>query len=358
MQLRAPRRTIPLTLGVLGAFALAAAAAPMTATATTAPTVQAPTASTSSVAAQAPGDRPRAAIGGGCTVTGGTLTWGFKESFRSYISGTIANGSWEASAGATYATPDFTWSGATGRIDPQRGEGQVAFTGLVRFSGHGGLLDTTIANPVLSITPQGVTLLLDTSGVSMDDALAGKTDAVAHAAVPFAALAVDPAAIVVDGTSAALAAVPATVTPEGFAAFGSYEAGTSLDPVSASLTLDCTTPEPSPTPSPESSPEPSPEPTATSGAGAVTAAPAASSATDDGAGGAPGWVPWTIAGAVLAGLAGVGAVLMIRRRGAAGETHDEEAPGDAAGNATDGGADGASDAGPELPQDGSGGPRP
>src|SRR3546814_3461048 len=47
-----------------------------------------------------------------CDVVGGELSWGFKESFRAYISGSIAAGEWTTSGGATYETPSFGWSGA------------------------------------------------------------------------------------------------------------------------------------------------------------------------------------------------------------------------------------------------------
>ncbi|WP_424936171.1 MULTISPECIES: HtaA domain-containing protein [Bacteria] len=250
---------------------------------------------------------PVAAPAGGCTVTGGTLTWGFKESFRSYISGTIANGSWEASDGASYSTPTFSWSGATGEVDAQ-GNGRIRFAGTVRFTGHGGLLDTRISSPVLVLGPSGAVLQLDTSGVSMDDALAGKTDAVAaHPAVPFAALSLDPAAVFA-GRSGEVSAsdVPATVTPEGFAAFGSYEAGTALDPVSVAVTLDCV------------SSSPSPEPAATSAGSspaAETPGPDAGPGVSGADAGPPPWLGWSIAAAVVLLVAGVTAgTLRARRR--------------------------------------------
>ncbi len=64
----------------------------------------------------------------GCPVDDATLTWGFKETFRSYISGSIANGEWTVADGATYETPDFGWSDGTGAYDPDGGEGLIAFT--------------------------------------------------------------------------------------------------------------------------------------------------------------------------------------------------------------------------------------
>src|SRR5690606_13834026 len=62
-----------------------------------------------------------------CQVTGGELTWGVKEAFRSYISGAIANGEWTVSDGAGYETPSFSFSEPTGEIDAETGEGSVTF---------------------------------------------------------------------------------------------------------------------------------------------------------------------------------------------------------------------------------------
>ncbi|MGO3032767.1 MAG: HtaA domain-containing protein, partial [Microbacterium gubbeenense] len=96
-----------------------------------------------------------------CVVTDGTFSWGVKESFRSYISGTIANGSWEALDGATYETPNFEWTGATGSYDPATGTGSVSFPGTVHFTGHDGVLDLTLGNPTIEFEGETAALLLD-----------------------------------------------------------------------------------------------------------------------------------------------------------------------------------------------------
>src|SRR5690606_10044019 len=90
-----------------------------------------------------------------CVVTGGDLTWGVKESFRSYISGTIAHGSWEVSDGATYETPMFGWSNPTGEIDANTGEGSISFTGLIHFTGHDGALNLQMSNPSIAFSGDG-----------------------------------------------------------------------------------------------------------------------------------------------------------------------------------------------------------
>src|SRR5690606_24888645 len=103
----------------------------------------------------------------GCSIDGATLSWGFKEAFRSYISGTIANGEWTTDGNASYATPEFSWSAGEGVYDSETGEGLLGFTGSIEFTGHGGLLDTTVSNPQLRFDgADRAVLLLDVSGTT------------------------------------------------------------------------------------------------------------------------------------------------------------------------------------------------
>lgn len=236
----------------------------------------------------------------GCTVAEATLTWGFKESFRSYISGSIAKGSWTTADGATYTTPSFGWSGGSGTTDVS-GAGTVGWTGSVRFTGHGGILDTTIADPTIEVTgPTSAMLHLDVRGTTQDGAAIDELD------VPFATLdltahPVDPAA----GT-VVLDAAAATLTQEGATAFGTYPAGTALDPVSASIPVSCA----DPTPTPSATPVPAVV------APTSTVSPAAVS-TDHGPGGAGTALGIGIGAAASAAAAGATAFVVVRRRRAA-----------------------------------------
>ncbi len=172
----------------------------------------------------------------GCDVAAATLTWGFKESFRAYIDGSIANGEWTVADGATYQTPTFGFAAEDGQVDARDPNGSIAFPGAVRFTGHGGVLDTTIANPVLILrgVDQDAVLLLDLSGPTMDGG------EVAVTATPF---------VTIDLTGQDLSSVdgvvtideaPTTLTAEGEAAFPNYPAGTEFDPISATLDVgDC-----------------------------------------------------------------------------------------------------------------------
>jgi len=251
-----------------------------------------------------------------CTVADGQLTWGFKESFRSYISGTIANGSWEPIAPATYATPTFTWPADGGTFQPEtRGgevvfSGDISFAGGVHFTGHDGLLDTTIAEPTLSFPGDGTaTLLLDLRSVSMEDALAGETDAASVAEqAPFVTVDLAASPMVVEGGGASVtvsgSAVPTAITAEGFDAFGSYEAGTAFDPLDFTVTLECVAASAEPAPTTTPAQTPADEPSAT-----ATPAPAPSAIAT--------WIAWPAAAVAILLIALV-VWLVLRRRRAAG----------------------------------------
>lgn len=201
-------------------LATAAAAAAFTATALLVPTT-----------AQAAPILATTAVSSNCVVTGGELKWGVKEGFRSYISGTIANGSWEVANGASYETPLFGWANPTGEIDAVTGEGSVSFTGSIHFTGHDGVLNLEIANPTVEFSGDGTAkLLMDTKSnnaqgelvVDEQQAYLGKIEAIGG---------VDPAS----GTIA-FDEAPAVLTADGAEAFGGYYAsGDDLDPISLSL---------------------------------------------------------------------------------------------------------------------------
>ncbi|MGO2111014.1 MAG: HtaA domain-containing protein [Pseudoclavibacter sp.] len=171
-----------------------------------------------------------------CEISGGALSWGVKESFRAYISGSIANGSWETSDGAAYETPDFLWSGAAGRFDPATGTGAVSFTGTLHFTGHDGVLDLTLANPTIEFDGQGgAALLLDARSSDMEGEVA--VDAEQEWVGD---ISVDQDLASADG-ELMISEAPTTLTNSGASAFaGFYEAGVELDPLTLTLELgDC-----------------------------------------------------------------------------------------------------------------------
>jgi hypothetical protein len=267
--------------GSLASVTVASASGPASASAT--PTATSTASATPSASAAAP------VPGAGCEITGARLTWGFKESFRAYVTGSIADGEWTTSGNAGYQTPSFSWTNGGGAIDPASGAGRLAFSGAVRFTGHGGAMDTTIANPAVRLDGGArAVLLLDVSGVSMEEAMAGGSERTTSAAVEFVQL--DLAAGTVtraDGT-VTVTGIPASLTAAGQAAFTNYTAGTAFDPVSLTYT-EATACGGSPTPSP--------------------------SAVPNETGAVPGWVWAGWAGSSAAGaVLGSGITLLVARR--------------------------------------------
>ncbi|QOC24702.1 HtaA domain-containing protein [Microbacterium hominis] len=238
----------------------------------------------------------------GCTVRDASLDWGFKESFRSYISGSIAHGEWTVADGAAYSTPVFQWRGGTGTADIAGATGQVDFTGTVTFTGHDGLLHTTVGNPrIRLIDSTRAQLLLDVSGLTMDDALAGRTENVVTAvAVPFADIDLTQGDVSRTADTITVTGAATTITAEGSAAFPNYPAGTAFDPIDFSVAVtDCAAQVLTDGDVPQAT-----QPTADAGTPAL-----------------PVWAWLLIAGiALLCAAAGsVGTVLVMRRRGKAGD---------------------------------------
>ena len=230
----------------------------------------------------------------GCVVDDATLTWGFKESFRSYISGSIAKGEWTVADGATYAVPDFGFSAGTGGYDPETGAGLLAFAGSIAFTGHGGLLNTTVSNPQLQLVDEtSAILLLDISGTTQDGA------AVDRAAVEFGSVDLT-GAIAIENGVVTITSAPAVLTAAGSDAFGTYPEGEALDPITATFSVadDCAQPV-----------EESDTPVTTMAEGEPGTAVAASENSEF------GWILWVVLALVLIAAA-VAVVLVVRRRAA------------------------------------------
>lgn len=91
------------------------------------------------------------------TVTG-TMTWGVKQSFRSYIINMpISQGTITLSGGVTQtgnAASPFVWPAGSGTVE-EDGTVTVQYGGTVRFLKHEGDLDVTIAEPLLVVSPDG-----------------------------------------------------------------------------------------------------------------------------------------------------------------------------------------------------------
>lgn len=171
---------------------------------------------------------------GWCQVQESEVTWGFKESFRSYISGAIALGQWTTSGDVDYTTPVFIFSGGEGAIAPDRRSGSVAFEGELLFEGHGGILRTSLADPTLTLQgPRQATLVFDVTGDTMD-MVSVSTDDVEFVTLEWSAgdehLDITTGEWVVTGAKA-------TLTTSGSNAFGTYPSGEEFDPLDLRLVV-------------------------------------------------------------------------------------------------------------------------
>ena len=244
-----------------------------------------------------------------CVATGRDLTWGFKESLRSYVSGSIAGGEWTTKGGATYSTPNFEWAKGKGTFDEKTRTGAVKFAGGIAFTGHDGKLNTTVSDPEIRLEGDRALLVLDAKGATMEAAMDGRDDTKAYSDVPFVEVDLSKAEVETKGGKTTITAskAPTTLTKEGEAAFSNYEEGTAFDPVSFTITArsSCLSPDKVKTKG------------ATPDADAAAAAPSEGGGSGSGSDGIPMWAAWVGGGAAGAGLA-AGATLLIARRKFAG----------------------------------------
>ncbi len=98
-------------------------------------------------------------------VAGGSMSWAISPSFNSYVTGAIAKGSISVGNGATRSGGAFWFGQAeTSTFSPATGTGTVSYGGSVRYVGHQGALDVTIANPQVRVTSPTSASLYVTSG--------------------------------------------------------------------------------------------------------------------------------------------------------------------------------------------------
>lgn len=162
------------------------------------------------------------------TIKSANLGWGVRDSFRNYVRGGIANGSWELN-GTSYSSDAFNWSNGTGTF--KGGKGSISFSGSVRFTGHHGILDTTIANPRLEINGNSGTLYA-TMNSNDPSGKATNYGEVALLKVDLSGLQSSADAVSVNGAAT-------TLTTEGAKAFaGFYDAGKDMAPLSFSAAIN------------------------------------------------------------------------------------------------------------------------
>ncbi|APT93321.1 hypothetical protein CPHO_10935 [Corynebacterium phocae] len=157
-----------------------------------------------------------------------TTRWGIKKSFQSYITGSIAKGSWTLS-GIKHEGGQFVFNGKSGAVDPAAKKGTIGFGGGVKFTGHKGILNLQITNPEIQFNGSEGTLI---ANVKSSDTSGNRSDygRVAVGNLKFSSLEVS------DSKASGRAAV--YLTAAGAKAFaGFYEPGLELDPLEFTANL-------------------------------------------------------------------------------------------------------------------------
>lgn len=175
--------------------------------------------------AVAPGSAPES-----CAATTGAFTWGFKESFRAYISGSIASGEWTTEGGIDYSTPAFSSDELSGEVRLDTMAGDLAVDGALRFTGHEGILDTTIADPRFVFDGfDQLVMVVDVTGTTQDFVEISARD-VAFLTGDLAA-----AEWSAEGDRLVIDEVALVLTAEGADAFGTYPEGEPFDAITLEL---------------------------------------------------------------------------------------------------------------------------
>ncbi|MFJ5231286.1 HtaA domain-containing protein [Kitasatospora sp. NPDC088391] len=234
----------PLTFSVTLKPPAATATAPATAEPTTAEPAPSDTAPAAPAPTAAAFDR-------------GALDWGVRRTFRDYVTGSIAQGSWQPGGGAADGGAFFRWTPAHGTWNAGTRALDAAFTGAVRFTGlrQGDTLglDLTLAAPHVTTDGDRGTLTVEVSGRTPDGTT--RTAAATELAT------FDARALKTENGLLTAAELPLTLTPAGARAFGAlYPAGTEMDPLTFAVALTPTATLPplpdlgSPPPSPGTTP--------------------------------------------------------------------------------------------------------
>ncbi|MDO4910315.1 MAG: HtaA domain-containing protein [Corynebacterium sp.] len=162
-------------------------------------------------------------------VVASNLAWGVKESFQTYIRGSIAKGGWTLT-GMDFDGNDFVWTGGGGEVDVANKRGSIKSSGTVEFTGHGGILDLVISDLEIYFNGNSGQLIATVTSNDMDGN-ANDYGRTALADLSFSNLTVTDTSISGSTSSVALSASGV----QAFAEF--YEEGLELDPVTFSGTL-------------------------------------------------------------------------------------------------------------------------
>lgn len=252
--------------------------------------------------------------GGPLAIVDAHVDWGVRRTFREYVTGPVAQGTWELGDGAGDGGAVFRMPAGRGTLDPRAGTLDVEFSGAVTFTGDH--LD-------LRLSAFAVRVADGTGTLAADVASAGSTTEAVELVTFEAGEALPEDGLLV------LSEAPAELTAEGAAAFGGlYPAGTAMDPVSLAVAVAEDTALPAlPDLGSELPGEPAAEPPA-DGTGGAESGPDADGGSEPAAGtDPPSPRPLIAAGAaVLLPLAAVALLALRRRRAGHAPPHADTTP--------------------------------
>jgi len=177
-------------------------------------------------------------------VSGGTLDWGFKKSFRNYVPAAGQS----ATDGATKQSDGtFRFTAADGAYDASSRKLTVNGSGKVVFDYRAHTFVITLSDPTIELTPTSGTMTAGVNVRLVDPTTGATTSDPGTKRIAFATI------DVTKGTRAVIAGdyswtdLPTTITAAGAAAFAAditggsnptqfYSAGTALDPLSVHVT--------------------------------------------------------------------------------------------------------------------------
>lgn len=175
------------------------------------------------------------------SVTGGTIEWGFKQSFRSYFFGGFAHGVFTPSEGVSFAGSQtgadgrIVWPVASGTVDSATAA-NASGSGEANFTAHDGAMNTTLSNPTVEINGTEGVLKLDYVGNEFD--MSGGTPVqISGTQVVAATFDLTAAPDFHAGGTTTLTSGPSIIGDDFVPAFNNYPTGSELDPVTANLTV-------------------------------------------------------------------------------------------------------------------------
>lgn len=166
-------------------------------------------------------------------LTGGTFTWGVKESFRTYLTTPPADGTFTVFEG-TQASGNgpFTFPLWGGRFDSATASAAAEVKGGLQVVGHEGLLDISVASIKVEITGTTGTIQLDAWSRPYTGSETEPQPKVFYDDVIFATLDLSATTPAVTSKTVTYSSVPTTLTAAGVPVLeGLYPAGTALDPI-------------------------------------------------------------------------------------------------------------------------------